>query len=262
LFLNKFHKRVACQTCHIPYIAHGEYPTEYYRDWSKATFLPEHKRWKFSIPDPETGDTGKWHLFSNLKPVYAWYNGSRQVYIFPEKVDPIPLEEVKEKIGGAIKASEIKAANGRILGAVYYVKPLGGRDDPDSKIYPFKIHAAILPYSVKDKVIVPIKVGAAFATGNVTLATLLGAKAAGVEWKPGDYVLYIRYMQVDHGVQPAEKALECLDCHGPTVRRMPWGELGYGIYPEVASTTILVAIIAVVLLAAWKIYTRIKSTKT
>ncbi len=261
LFLNKFHERVACQTCHIPYIAHGEYPTEYYRDWSKATFKPELKRWKFSIPDPETGDTSKWHLFSNLKPVYAWYNGNRQVYVYPEKVDPIPLEKVKEKIGGVLKASEIKAADGTIVGAVYYVKPLGSRDDPESKIYPFRVHAAVIPYSKEDRVLVPGKVGIAFATGDVKKAFQVGAKAAGVKWDGQTYILYIRYMQVNHGVQPAEKALECLDCHGPTVRRMPWGELGYGVYPEVAFTTILTAIIVVILLAAWKIYTRVKSAR-
>lgn len=60
-FLNRFHiDKVACQTCHIPYIADGDYPTEYYRDWSTATFHPDKKRWKFAMPNPETGDTSEW----------------------------------------------------------------------------------------------------------------------------------------------------------------------------------------------------------
>ncbi|NOZ89606.1 MAG: hypothetical protein GXO15_06750 [Crenarchaeota archaeon] len=251
--VNRFHERVACQTCHIPFIAHGSYPTELYRDWSAATFLPEKHRWKFSLPDPETRDTSRWHLYGNLTPVYAWYNGSRIVYVFPEKAQPIPLEQARDKIGGTIEASEIKPVNGRLLGALYYVKPLGGRDDPNSKIYPFRVHAAIVPYSTKDRLPVPMKVGIAFATGNVTLAALVGAKEAGISWSPGDYVLLIRYMQVNHGVQPRDKALFCFDCHGPTVRRMPWPELGYGHYPEIAFTGISIAIAAVVVYAAYRI---------
>ena len=234
-FLNKFHDKVACQTCHIPYIAHGKYPTALRRDWSAATFHPELKRWKFSIPDPETGAIDKWYLDSNVTPVYMWYNGEREVYVYPNPIEPIKGDEL-----------ELSPVNGRSLGVIYYVKPLGSKDDPNAKIYPFKLHRAVVPYSVVNKTLVPIKVGIAFATGNVTLATLVGAKEAGLVWEPGDYVTLVRYMQVDHGVQPAENALSCLDCHGPTVRRMPWQELGYGVYPEIAFTALLAAAVAIV----------------
>ncbi|MEB3779541.1 MAG: hypothetical protein GSR85_04845 [Desulfurococcales archaeon] len=234
-FINTFHDKVACQTCHIPYIAHGDYPTALWRDWSAATFHPEMNRWKFSIPDLDTKATDKWYLAGNVTPVYAWYNGKREVYVFPEKVEPIKNSEF-----------ELTPVNGESLGAVYYVKPVGSKDDPDSRIYPFKLHRAIVPYSIANKTLVPIKAGIAFTTGNVTLATLKGAEATGIKWEPGKYVTLIRFMQVDHGVKPAEDALSCLNCHGPTIRRMNWAELGYGYFPEIAFIGITGLVVAVV----------------
>ncbi len=246
-FLNTFHDRVACQTCHIPYIAHGDYPTELWRDWSKATFLPEHKRWKFSIPDPETLDTSKWYLFSNIEPVYMWYNGTRSVYMFPEPVEPVKDPEL-----------ELEPAGSRSLGVVYYVKPLGGKDDPESKIYPFRLHRAVIPYSTANKTPVPLKVGLAFITGDTVKAAKVGAKAAGIEWKEGDYITYVRYMQVNHGVQPKEKALWCLDCHGFTPKRMPWDELGYGYWPEIAFTGIVAGAVVAVGVSTYKLWRKAK----
>ena len=240
-FLNKFHlDKVACQTCHIPYIADGDYPTEYYRDWSTTTFHPDKKRWKFAIPNPETGDTSEWYLYNNIEPVYAWYNGKREVYIFPEKVQPLK--------GSSL---ELKPSNGVSAGVVYYVKPAGSKDDPDAKIYPFKLHRALVPYSTVNQTLVPMKVGVAFATGNAKLAAEIGANVSGIKWDKQTYITYVRYMQVDHGVKPAEDALGCFDCHGPTIRRMPWPDLGYGRYPEIAFTLIVVAIIAIIAGIAW-----------
>ncbi|WP_048095601.1 cytochrome c3 family protein [Archaeoglobus fulgidus] len=255
-FLNTFHDRVACQTCHIPTIAHGEYPTEYYRDWTVATFLPKEKRWKFAIPDPESGDYSKWYLFNNLQPSYAWYNGDREVYIFPTPVEPVPVSEVMEKVGGKYEASQIKAGSGEVVGAIYYVKPTASKEDGDAKIYPFKVHVAVVPYSEQDRVPVPVKAGIAFATGNITMAMAAGAKDAGVTYEPGKAVLYVRYMQVNHGVQPKEKALFCFDCHNIAEGRMHWEDLGYGIYPKVAFGGIIAGILAVVLGAVWLIRRR------
>ena len=63
------------------------------------------------------------------------------------------------------------------------------------------------------------------ATGNSTEAILAGAKEAGLNWS-GKWVTFIRYMQVDHGVVPDDRALGCKDCHNPTTF-FPWKELGY-----------------------------------
>jgi len=203
--LNSFHERVACQVCHVPVIAGGRYPTDVARDWSRAVFHAEAAKYEPAIV-----------LEGNVTPVYAWYNGSRSALIYPSPVEP---------------------ANGTLV----YVEPLGSRDDPGAKIYPFKLHVARVPYSIVNKTLVPVKVGVVFATGNVTAAIEAGAEASGLVWD-GEWATLVRYMQVDHGVRPAEEALHCLDCHGPTVRRMPWPELGYGHWPEVAGAAAAVAL--------------------
>ena len=241
-FINSFHDRVACQTCHIPYIASGKYPTDTHRDWSASTFHPELTRWKFSIPDPETGSTDKWYLEGNITPIYLWYNGSRILYQYPEPFTPITEGKYYEMYN-------MDPVNGESLGVVFFVEPLGGIDDPNAKIYPFKLHTAVVAYSTINHTFVPMKVGIAFATGNTTLAYLKGAEATGTKWNPGEYVTIVRFMQVNHGVAPAENALFCFDCHGFTPNRMKWDELGYGIYPEVMFTTIVVGIPVLIVVA-------------
>ena len=245
--LNKFHlEKVACQTCHIPYIAHGDYPTELYRDWSATTFHPDKKRWKFAIPDPETGDTSEWYLYNSIEPVYAWYNGSRSVLIFPEKVAP---EE-----GGLA----LDPVNGVSAGYVYLVKPLGSKDDGESKIYPFRLHRAIVPYSPEAQTLVPMKVGIAFATGDAKAAAIKGSEASGIPWDGETYVTLVRYMAVNHGVQPAENSLSCFDCHGLREKRMPWSQIGYGHWPEVYFASILAVTTAAIILVAYKLYHRLR----
>jgi len=90
-----------------------------------------------------------------------------------------------------------------------------------------------VPYSDEAKIPVPVKVGLVFATGDTEKAAQVGADIAGISFT-GSYVTLVRYMSVNHGVEPAENALKCLACHGPTIRRMPWNELGYGNYPEIS----------------------------
>ncbi len=216
-FLNTFHDRVACQVCHIPYIAHGEYPTDMLRNWSEAEFIPKAAKY-----EPELD------MQKMVEPVYAWYNGSRIVYLYPNPVEP---------------------EDGKIV----YVAPAGSRDDPNAKIYPYKLHYAVVPYSTVNKTLVPIKVGIVFATGNVTKAVLAGAQASGLVWN-GDWVVLERYMQVNHGVQPADNALSCFNCHGPTVKRMPWPELGYGHFPEIAFTTITIVAVLIVAYIVWRLF--------
>ncbi len=216
--LNTFHlEKVACQTCHIPVIAGGSYPTDVHRNWTEAEFVPEAAKYEPLID-----------LEGNVTPVYAWYNGTRSVYLYPQPVEP--------------------GEDGRIV----YVKPLGSRDDPESKIYPFKLHTAVVPYSSANKTLVPVKVGIVFATGDVEKAVKAGAQASGLVWQ-GEWVVLERYMQVNHGVKPADEALECLNCHGPTIRRMPWPELGYGHFPEIAFTLASIGVAAVIVVAVWKL---------
>ncbi len=79
--------------------------------------------------------------------------------------------------------------------------------------------------------IIPIEVEQFFAKGNIDEAVKSAAKAtyhvddAKYTWMPTT-----RYMGIFHGVEPKEKALQCLDCHGKN-GRMDWKALGYGQDP-------------------------------
>ncbi|NPA84995.1 MAG: hypothetical protein GXO07_03205 [Crenarchaeota archaeon] len=182
--LNKHSEFLACQTCHIPYIAHGQYPTELSRDWGGSRFSPE-----LGYYEP-LARYGKY-----VRPTYMWYNGTRSIYVYPSKVE------------------------GEV---VVTVKPLGGRGN--GKIYPFKLHTSRVPLS-EEGIPIPIKVGLFMATGDSNKAILAGAAAAGLTWN-GKWVTYVRYMQVDHGVLPDDRALGCKECHSPNTF-FPWKELGY-----------------------------------
>ncbi len=193
--IEAFHHRVACQTCHIPYIAHGKYPTDIRRDWSHVEFNDKLGRWEPVI-----------ELRGNITPVYAWWNGrTRYAYVYPSPVEPVD-------------------------NTIVLVEPVGFIGEPEAKIYPFKVHEAVVPYDSEHKLPVPVKVGIVFATGNLEKAIEAGAKTAGLQFK-GDYVKLVRYMSVDHGVVPREDTLRCIDCHSPW-GRMPWSQLGYGVLPQ------------------------------
>ncbi len=158
--LNTFHQKVACQTCHIPIIAREKYPTDVRRDWSHIEFNEKLGRWEPEIT-----------LKSNVIPVYLWWNGeSREAYVYPERA---------------------KVVDGKII----LSKPIGSKDDEDSKIYPYKLHTAIVPFDEGRGVPVPIKVGMVFALGDYNKAINADASVSGLKFD-GKYVTLVRYMAV------------------------------------------------------------------
>ncbi len=202
-----FHHRVACQTCHIPFIAHGKYPTDVYRDWSHIEFNEKLGRWEPHIV-----------LRGNITPVYAWWNGRERIaYVYPE---PAKLEN----------------------DTIILVAPVGSHEDPESKIYPFKLHTAVVPFDEEKKIPIPVKVGIVFATGNRDKAIQAGAATAGLTYT-GKFVKLVRYMSVNHGVVPKEETLRCIECHSPW-GRMPWAQLGYGLLPMTIYITTPIGLIA------------------
>ena len=209
--LETFHReKVACQTCHIPRYAKAA-PTDTHRDWSKAEFSEKLARWEPEIK-----------LAKDLKPVLGFWNEKTRIaYLYPE-----PAEVEDGRLTYLAPVSEGAKRQGLFF-------------KTDGKLYPFKYHEAVVPFDPERKVPVPVKVGLVFATGDTKKAAQVGAKIAGLGFT-GEYVTLVRYMSVNHGVEPARNALFCLDCHGPTVRRVPWHELGYGHYPEIAFTLALV----------------------
>ena len=105
--------------------------------------------------------------------------------------------------------------------------PQGSRQDPTARIYAFKLHRAELPLLLGKNWIIPITVEQFFPNGKIEPAVRTAAKEMyGVADAQFSWTDTSRYMGIFHGVQPASKALQCLDCHSPE-GRMNWKALGY-----------------------------------
>jgi hypothetical protein len=189
--LNKHAKRVNCTVCHIPAFAKEE-PTDMVRDWSKPAYNPETDKYTATIT-----------LQKDVRPVYAWYNGSTR--------SQLPREPVSRLADGSVGI----------------MVPLGSQRDPNARIYAFKLHRGKLPLLEGKNWIIPIAVEHFFPNGQIDPAVRKAAEEMyGIADARYSWTDTSRYMGIFHGVQPASKALQCLDCHRPN-GRMDWKALGY-----------------------------------
>ena len=109
-------------------------------------------------------------------------------------------------------------------------QPAGSRDDPTSRIFPFKLHVANQPYDrIYNYLLQPITAGdngywTNFDWDNsFRLAeTIMGLKYSGSYGFAETYM----YWPTTHMVQPKENALQCDDCHSSN-GRLDWEALGY-----------------------------------
>lgn len=195
--LNHHTRKIACQTCHIPYVA-KKLPTKVWWDWSKAgkhkadgSLLVKKDRDGKIIYHTKKGEM-RWT--KNLIPQYRWYSGSLSYITLQEKIDPTRLVEINH--------------------------PVGGPDDPNSKIFPFKIFYGVLPYDADYKTLVVPKLfgkkgtGAFWAEFDWEKSVRAGMKAAGAQFsgKLG-FVKTATYWPLSHMVAPKDKALACDACH-------------------------------------------------
>lgn len=195
--LNGHVDSVACQTCHIPAGAVRE-PTKMEWDWSTAgQDRPEDHYDYLRIK-------GSFVYESDFVPSYLWYSGVRDRYLMGDPIDPSGVTEINT-ISGDV-------------------------NDPQARIFPFKIHRAWQPYdAVYNYLLQPKTVGEGgfWAEFNWDQALELGSQAAGQPYS-GEYGFAetIMYWTVSHMVAPAEQALQCADCHSPA-GRLDWIALGY-----------------------------------
>jgi octaheme c-type cytochrome (tetrathionate reductase family) len=208
------HQRLACQTCHIPAIARKiSTKTEWY--WADAGQ-------DITPPiDPETGrptydkKKGSFVWQNNVRPVLRWYNGSweRKLIGVNDTYDAEPVQ---------------------------MAVPQGSYDDPNSKIYPFKLMVGNQPMDTGNQIItVPHLFGGKggpnpyWAKFDWDLALQDGAAYTNRPYS-GEYgfVATEMLLTVNHEVAPAEQALgaggtpeSCLDCH--TGGQYQWGQLGW-----------------------------------
>jgi octaheme c-type cytochrome (tetrathionate reductase family) len=195
--LNKHVDRLACQTCHVPAYAR-KYPTKMAWDWSKAGDASRkdssHEYLKIK---------GEFRYEGDVRPEYAWYNGKMDRYLMG---DPV--------------TSEDQAMN----------RPLGSREDPAARIWPFKVHRAKQIFDPINKVLIPPVTsgeGGYWSKFDWGLAAAKGMETAGLPYSGQyDFTRTHMYWPINHMVAPAKEAVQCRDCHGAG-SRLDWKALGY-----------------------------------
>jgi octaheme c-type cytochrome (tetrathionate reductase family) len=196
--LNAHTSAVACQTCHIPAIGVND-PTKVFWDWSTAgQDQPEDHLTYLKIK-------GSFVYESNFTPTYTWFNGNLEYrYLLGDKIDPTIPTMID--------------------------KPAGNINDPDSLIFPFKVHIALQPYdTVNNYLLQPLTArdDGFWTTFDWPSALQLGSDITGLDFSGEfDFAETWMYWPVTHTVQPANEALSCDHCHGSD-GRMDWESLGY-----------------------------------
>lgn len=195
--LNKHMAKVSCQACHIPTFARGQ-STKMWWDWSQAGHMnAEGKPLVITGSDGKgiyNGKKGSFRWESDVTPEFYWYDGSMAELTIEETIDP--CEEV------------------------WVQKPNGRQDDPDSKLWPFKIHRGKTPYdTVLNNMVVPKLFGkpdsgAYWRNYDWNLAITRGMESVGQKYS-GEYgfVRTAYAYPVTHQVAPKDYTTDCSACH-------------------------------------------------
>ncbi len=200
--LNLHTEKVACQTCHIPTFANS-IPTKMWWDWSKAGDDTRednvHEYLKIK---------GEFRYERKVVPEYYWFNGTSEHYLAGDKIggqDPVQINH-----------------------------SIGGVNVPGSKIWPFKVHRGKQIYDpVNDVLLLPVTFGKGgyWHDFDWDKAARLAEPITGIPYSGHyDFIRTEMYWPINHMVQPKEKALRCMDCHGKH-GRMDWQALGYSVDP-------------------------------
>ncbi len=195
--LNQHTEKIACQTCHIPEYARDDIGTEASWDWSQATVMgPDGK------PEVRKDSAGR-RAFDSKKgtfvwasyviPEYRWFNGVSTYKVIGDKIDPSKTVQINE-VGGS-------------------------PNDPDSRIWPTKVHRGKQPY---DKVNLTLTLQHTGGEDDTALwhnydwqkAIGAGMKAGGLPYS-GEYgfVSTEQTWPITHMVAPKDDALTCSQCH-------------------------------------------------
>lgn len=193
--------RIACQTCHID---------RYARNASDTTASEEteiHRDWQ----TPHVTKSGAIHpastLAGNLKPVYAWWDGTSDNYVLYEKV-------TVDQVSGRVATS----------------RPLGSVDTSLSRLYPFKYKTALQPLASQTDDLIALDTSVYFTSGDSDQAIVSGLVNMGYSGSaPYQWVVTETYQLITHEVAPSSAALACLDCHDSTARMDLQGDLGYAL---------------------------------
>ncbi len=191
--MNDHTDKVACQSCHIPEYARVN-PTKMSWDWAKAGDLKEGKPYvvkgKFGKPTYKS-IKGEFKWEKNVVPEYFWYNGSFTNAGIKDIIDPSSIVKVSH--------------------------PVGDKNDPDSRIHPFKLHRGNQPYDkISKQIVAPLLSGPKgfWSTFDMNDAIIRGNKTLDVPYSGEfDYVKTTYAFPITHMVAPRENALNCNECH-------------------------------------------------
>lgn len=188
--MNTHAKRIACQTCHIPFIAADD-QTDMWR--------------RYDMPAAYNSTTALYEPYmvmqADVKPVYRFFDGRVKLYQF----------------GDAVTTDT--AGNFVMVGPVATIANSG------AKITPFRLHQTTVAKDSSNRLL-PLKISLLFSAGDIAGAYLNGASGVGWPYTGYTFQLAQQYMAVDHGVTPKATALTCNDCHyGGT--RLDFKALGY-----------------------------------
>ncbi len=196
--LNEHANRIACQTCHIPEFAR-KLPTKMTWDWSKAGDSSRKDN-----PHEYLKIKGEFHYEEDVIPTYAWYTGKMDRYILGDKLD-----------------SDSEHAINR---------PIGSRNNPKAKIWPFKVHRAEQPFDPLNNMLIPPLTsgeGGYWSKFDWDFAIKKGAELSGLTYSGSYGFAPTRmYWPITHMVTTQGKALGCQQCHSSN-GRLKWKELGY-----------------------------------
>ena len=194
--------KVACQTCHIPTFART-LPTMVFWDWSTAGQDKPAPVDKYGLKTYDK-QKGTFVWARDVAPSYLWFNGSVQRVLMGDKVNPSATVHLNQ-------------ANGK-------------REDPASKLTPFKVMKGKQPFDAgTDVIAVPhlFGKGGYWDVFDWTPAVRDGMQSAGLTFVgPVGWVETDMVWKVNHMVVPKANALKCLDCHGQN-GRLDWRGLGY-----------------------------------
>ncbi|MCB1801548.1 MAG: tetrathionate reductase family octaheme c-type cytochrome [Gammaproteobacteria bacterium] len=196
--LDQHTDKVACVTCHVPEFARGGRKTKMWWDWSTAGRKDQHGK-PLVIKDAQGYDTydfkkGDFRWQADVVPEYRWFNGRIDFRTLGATIDDSVTPVEINQIGGSY-------------------------DDPDARIWPFKVMRGRQPYDTGNKVLaVPHLFGkdgdAYWKSFDWGRAIKAGLEASGQTYS-GQYgfVETAYYWPVTHMIAPKEEALGCDDCH-------------------------------------------------
>lgn len=207
--LNDHTDRLACQTCHIPTIARGGIPTKTSWDWRDAGLdLEGEEQFGHSTFNKKKGT---FEFGMDYVPDYVWFNGLMTQVNTTSVIDPSNIVQINT--------------------------PQGSMDDPDSRIYPMKIHRGFQPYDpVNNTFVIPHLMPYAGVEDKTAfwkvfewdIAIEEGMRFAGLDYSGEyDFVETEMYWPIAHMVAPAEDAVQCRQCHDPEGGQMDFAALGY-----------------------------------